>query len=475
MKMTSRNLLSLFSLVLCSQASATERPNILFIAVDDLRLQTNFYGQEEMVTPHMDQFAESSTVFNRAYCSVPVCGASRASLMSGTRPTASRFVNYYARKDKDLPDVPSLSYWFKNHGYTTVAYGKIYHWEDDDLEGWTQPPRWPEVDGVGWQGYLTEESKKAIEENRSEENPGLVVGPATEAADVPDNAYVDGGLAELSVEQLEQFAESDEPFFLAVGFLKPHLPFNAPKKYWDLYDRSQLHLPDNGFRPYGAPDAAMHRFAELRDMYSDTPAEGPVSEELALELIHGYYACVSYTDAQIGKVLDALEETGLAENTIVVLWGDHGYHLGEHALWCKHANFDLTMKAPLLVRVPGIAGGTETSAITEFIDIYPTLCELAGLPLPVHLDGRSFVEELQSPDHFHKEYAYSRYHNGESIITNSFIYSQWQDADHDVYGEMLYDHRIDPGETQNVVDEVEYARVVEAMKAMLAEVKATIK
>jgi arylsulfatase A-like enzyme len=475
MKMTPRNLFSLFFLAVCSQTSASERPNILFIAVDDLRQQTNFYGEEQMITPHMDQFAESSTVFNRAYCSVPVCGASRASLMSGARPTASRFVNYYARKDKDLPSVPSLSYWFKNHGYTTAAYGKIYHWDDDDLEGWTQAPRWPEVDGIGWQGYLTEESRKAVEENRSEKNPDLVVGPATEAADVPDNAYVDGGLAELSVRQLEQFAESDEPFFLAVGFLKPHLPFNAPKKYWDLYDRSQLHLPDNGFRPFGAPDAAMHRFAELRDMYSDTPAEGPISEELALELIHGYYACVSYTDAQIGKVLDALEETGLAENTIVVMWGDHGYHLGEHDLWCKHANFDLTMKAPLMVRVPGMAGGTETSAITEFIDIYPTLVDLAGLPHPVHLDGRSFVEELQAPDHFHKDYAYSRYHNGESIITNSFIYSQWRNADSQVYAEMLYDHRIDPGETRNVVEEIEYAQVVEDMKDKLAEVKATIK
>lgn len=463
------------SLSLYEHSKPVSTPNILFIAVDDLRLQTGFYGETQMHTPHMDKLAESSIVFKRAYCSVPVCGASRASLMSGARPTESRFVNYYSRKDRDHPDVPSLSYWFKSHGYRTIANGKIYHVQGDDFDGWTESTWWPEVSGVGWQGYLTEESKKIVEENRSEDDPNLVVGPCTEAADVPDNAYTDGGLAEKSVKDLRRLAESGEPFFLAVGFLKPHLPFNAPQKYWNLYDRDEIDLPTNGSRPRGSPDAAMHNFEELRFMYADVPEEGPISEELALELIHGYYACVSYTDAQIGKVLKALEQTGLADNTIVVLWGDHGWHLGEHGLWCKHANFDLTMKAPLVVRVPGLLGGIQTSAITEFIDIYPTLCELTGLPLPSHLDGKSFASELKSPDHFHKEYAYSRYHSGESIISKNFAYSQWGDDGRGVYAKMLYDHQKDPEETENVVDKIEYFQVVEIMKARLAEVKASMK
>jgi arylsulfatase A-like enzyme len=249
------------------------------------------------------------------------------------------------------------------------------------------------------------------------------------------------------------------------------LPFNAPKKYWDLYDPEQLKLADNPFKPKNAPDACMHEFGELRGMYGDTPKSGPVSDELALRLIHGYYACVSYTDAQVNKLLDTLEETGLAANTIVVLWGDHGFHLGEHGLWCKHANFDRTMNAPLVVKAPGIKGGVLTSGITEFIDIYPSLCELAGLPLPEHLDGKSFVPEMKDPDNRFKDFAYSRYHWGESIISDRYIYTEWTRKTGQLYGRMLFDHAIDPKENVNVSEDPAYAEVVKKMQGQLNQVR----
>ena len=465
---------------ICSSAFSAEftdagRPNVLFIVVDDLRLQANVFGQTQMVTPGLDHLASEATVFTRAYCSVPVCGASRASLMSGARPKDNRFVNYFARKDRDLPDVPSVAKWFKDAGYKTISNGKIYHFADDDIEAWSEDPYIPQTQGIGRQGYLKEESKRMIAANRNADYPDRVIGPATEDADVPDNAYRDGALADKAIRDLKRFADSGEPFFLGVGFWKPHLPFVSPKKYWDLYNAEDIELADNPHKPEGAPDAAMHNFGELRNMYGDTPKEGPVSDELARRLVHGYYASVSYTDAQIKRLLVTLEETGLARNTIVVLWGDHGYHLGEHGLWCKHATFDRTMNAPLIVKVPWIAGGVKTSAITEFIDVYPTLCELADLPLPGHLDGKSFVSELEQPDHYFKDYAYSRYHSGEAIITPQFLYSEWRDKDRTSYGRMLFDHRNDPKENVNVSEDPAYAEIVAYMRSRIGEVRALAK
>ncbi|MFO7725555.1 MAG: sulfatase, partial [Oceanipulchritudo sp.] len=454
---------------------ALEKPNVLFIAVDDLRLQSPVFGQHQMITPGLRRLASEGVTFSRAYVSVPVCGASRASLMTGVRPADNRFFNYYTRKDKDLPDVPSLAKWFKDHDYTTLSNGKVYHHADDDLEAWSEEPWIPDHSGVGWQCYLEEKSKEMVDANRSEENPNLVIGPATEDADVPDSMYPDGMLAEKVIRDLNRFSETGESFFVAAGFWKPHLPFNAPKKYWDLYDAYDIELADNPFKPKNAPSSAMHRFGELRDMYADVPVEGPISDELARRLIHGYFASVSYSDAQVLKLLETLDKTGLAENTIVVLWGDHGYHLGEHSLWCKHASFDRTMNAPLLVRVPGIEGGVKTAAITEFIDIYPTLCELAGLPLPDHLDGKSFVSELKDPDNLFKEFAYSRYHWGESIISDRFIYTEWKNKSGKSTARMLYDHKFDPRENINVSENPEYAEVVTKMQEQLREVQDSIK
>lgn len=444
-----------------------KKPNILFIAVDDLRLQAGIYGQKNMITPALDKLGQQGVVFNRAYCSVPVCGASRASLLSGLRPTTSRFVNYYTKKDNDAPKVPSIPMWFKQNGYTTLSRGKIYHHKDDDLKAWSERPYIPEA-GIGWQSYLTQEAAQIVESNKTAEKPNQIVGPAVEAADVDDNGYPDGMLADKVINDLRSFSKSGDPFFLALGFWKPHLPFNAPKKYWDMYNEKDMPLADNPFMPTNAPAEASHEWNELRGMYHGIPKKGPVSDDLARKLIHGYYACVSYTDAQIGKVLDELERLGLAENTIIVLWGDHGWHLGEHGLWCKHCNFDRVLNAPLMVKAPGKIQGAKTSTLAEFIDIYPTLCELAGLEQPSHLDGKSFVPTLENPNTIHKKAVFSRYHNAESVITKDFLYTTWI-KDGKYVSQMLYDHKNDPAENINVAEQAEYKEIVQHMNKILKE------
>jgi iduronate 2-sulfatase len=446
----------------------SKKMNVLFIAVDDLRTQAGIYGTPQMKTPNIDKLGESGTVFTKAYCSVPVCGASRASLLSGVYPTANRFVNYFTRKDNDFPNHPSLPKYFKNNGYTTLSLGKVYHHIDDDLGAWSSEPYSPDHDGIGWQAYLTEESKKIIEANRDPEKPNAVIGPPFEAADVADNKYPDGMVAEQAMDELENFKKNGEPFFLAVGFVKPHLPFNAPKKYWDMYDKYDLKLADNPYIPKDAPQKAMHQWNELRGMYAGVPKEGPVSEELEKQLVHGYYASVSYTDAQVGKLMKKLEELELDENTIIVLWGDHGWHLGEHGLWCKHCNFERVLNAPLIVNAPGadFSRNVKTSSFVEFIDIYPTLCDLTGLAVPSHLDGDSFANILKSPDATNKEFIYSRYHDGETVINDRYSYTEWI-SDNKAVGKMLYDHKYDYDENINVVDDPEYKGVVKKMQKVL--------
>lgn len=462
-------------LLSCSnkEKDTSRHPNVLFIAVDDLRNQANLFGDSFMHTPNLDCLGKEGVVFTRAYCSVPVCGASRVSLLSGVRPTGKRFLNYYTRKDNDFPNQPSLPKWFKNHGYTTISNGKIYHHPDDDLDAWSETPYVPKT-GIGRQGYLTEASKAIIIKNRTSDKTNLVKGPAFECADVEDNAYPDGLLAEKSINDLRKLSKEGKPFFLAVGFWKPHLPFNAPKKYWDLYNPDSIKLAENPYQPINAPDAAMHSWDELRRMYDNIPQQGPMPENDARQLIHGYYACVSYTDAQIGKLLNELDALGLAENTIVVLWGDHGWHLGEHTLWCKHCNFNKVMNAPLMVKAPGKTKGQFTSSITEFIDIYPSLCDLCELPKPEHLDGQSFVPVLNCPSTKVKEAAFVKYHNAESVITERYTYTEFRkDTVGAITDVMLYDLETDPDENVNISDEPISKVLIEKFSNLLSEVKQT--
>ena len=434
----------------------SSRPNVLFIAVDDLRPELACYGKQHIHSPSIDRLAASGVLFERAYCMVPTCGASRASLMTGIRPARNRFVTYQTWAEKDAPGITTLNTQFHTNGYFTRSLGKVFHHPTDNAKGWSEPA-WRPKD-VPW--YRRSENAKLHEQRQKQGS--RTRGPAWESADVDDNAYADGVLAEQAIADLQRLRSGDEPFFLAVGFFKPHLPFIAPQKYWDLYDREQIRIPDNYHPPKDAPAESIHSSGELR-AYAGIPAKGPVSDETARNLIHGYYACVSYTDAQIGRLLDELDRLKLADNTVVVLWGDHGWNLGEHTLWCKHSCYETSMQIPLIVRAPGIDGGQKRSGLIETIDLYPTLCELAGLPKPDHLQGQSFATLLRDPNADWKTAAVGRFGNGDTIRTDGFRFTEYRDGKGKLTSRMLYDHKTDHGENANV------AAAEKATAAELAE------
>jgi arylsulfatase A-like enzyme len=444
--MKRRSLLFLFVLCFAVPAFAADKPNVLFIAVDDLRPELACYGKQHIHSPNIDKLAESSTLFERTYCMVPTCGASRASLMTGIRPARKRFVNFLTWADRDAPGITTMNTQFKQNGYYTVSMGKIFHHPQDSAQGWSEPAWRPK--GVAW--YQRPENQK-LHEERQKQGKRKAKGPAWESADVPDNAYADGVLAEQAISKLQQLKKQEQPFFLAVGFFKPHLPFIAPQKYWDLYDHDKIQLPENYKVPQDAPEESIHNSGELR-AYAGIPRKGPVSEETARNLIHGYYACVSYTDAQIGKLLAELDRLQLSDNTIVVLWGDHGWNLGDHTLWCKHSCYESSLQIPLLVRAPGIQGGQRRSALIETIDVYPSLCTLAGIPLPEHLAGQNFVELMRNPDTKWKEAAVSRFRNGDTIRTDALRYTEYTSPKGKRTSRMLYDHSSDPLENQNLAE-----------------------
>ncbi len=431
---------------LCSSVHATEpaRPNVLFIAVDDLRPELACYGRQHIHSPNIDGLADSGVLFERAYCMVPTCGASRASLMTGLRPSRKRFVTYLTSAEKDAPGITTLNTHFRNNDYRTISLGKVFHHKEDNAVGWSEPAWRPPQN----RSYLLPENHRLHQEGQKLKKKKR--GPAWESADVPDNAYADGLLAERAIAELRTLKDRDQPFFMAVGFLKPHLPFIAPRKYWKLYDHDQIELPDNYHVPRDAPDESIHNSGELRS-YAGIPASGPISNEAARNLIHGYYACVSYTDAQIGRLLAELDQLELTKNTIVVLWGDHGWNLGEHTLWCKHSCYETSMQIPLIVRAPGIQGGQRRSGLVESIDLYPTLCELSGLKSPDHLQGRSFAGLMKNSQAEWKTAAVGRFQNGDTIRTEGFRFTEYSDAAGTQTSAMLYDHAADPAENVNVL------------------------
>ena len=471
----------IFFLTSCNQAPAPgiefpENPNFLLFFIDDLRPELGCYGHSQIHSPHIDQLAEGGLRFDKAYCNVPVCGASRASLMTGARPTPQRFLTYYTRADEDLPTQTTLPEFFKEKGYQTVSLGKIFHHGNDSQDSWSQPPWHAEPSRVSsWRDYITD----AIVENFSSEDHEE---PSTERAiDAHDTAYIDGKTATKAIRMLRQFSEKKEPFMLWVGFVKPHLPFNAPSRYWDLYDRDSIKLATYPFQPKNAPDQAMHNSGELRG-YTDIPAEGPVSDEKAAELIHGYYACVSYTDALVGQVLEELKHLELDKNTIVALFGDHGWNLGEHGLWCKHCNFNTSLQVPLIIRIPGqentkkqsIAGSTE--GLVEFVDLYPTFVDLAGFEVPEYLSGKSLLPLIENPGMDWKDPVFARYGRGNSIIGKDEIYTEYIRSlkDTSVIAKMMYDHRSDPDETHNIVEEEAYHEKVHQMSLAMKKLYKSI-
>lgn len=460
-----------------SGPSTAARPNVLFIPVDDLRPDLGAYGNLRAKTPHLDRLAREGVVFERAYCQQAVCSPSRTSLLTGLRPDSTRVYDLETHFRHTVPRVVTLPQHFKDHGYETVGLGKIYHGGLDDPRSWSVPHRGPKA-----RMYQLPENLRLIAEKKARlEKEGVAKqaisrrarGPAFEAADVADDAYPDGELAEMGVAALRDLAAKGKPFFLAVGFLKPHLPFNAPKRYWDLHDRSGIRLPENGSAPRNAPSFALTDFGELRS-YDAIPARGAVPEETARSLIHGYHACVSYVDAQIGRLLAELERLGLRKDTVVIVWGDHGWKLGEHGSWCKHTNFELDTRSTLIVSAPAAAGnGRGTRALVEFVDIYPTLCELAGLPLPDHIEGRSFAPLLADPVREWKRAAFSQYPRGKvmghSMRTDRYRLTLWRESapGRRTAAVELYDHVEDPGENVNIADDPRNAELLERLTTWL--------
>ncbi len=444
-------LLSWLSLSVASWAA--ERPNVLFIAVDDLRPQLNCYGQQHMLSPNIDALATRGVLFERAYCMVPTCGASRAALMTSIRPARDRFVTHLAWAEKEAAQAIPLHKHFKSAGYTTISLGKVFHHPEDHADGWSQPPWRSNKPSYhhAQQAQADKAENKRLWPDKKKHNSAPF-----EASDDDDSEYQDGDCANRAIEQLEKFARTPEqPFFMAVGFLKPHLPFNAPQKYWDLYQADQISLPDNYFPPKDAPDGAVHNSGELR-AYAKIHPSAPVDEATARQMIHGYYACVSFTDAQIGRMIEALDNTGLGENTIIVLWGDHGWQLGEHGMWNKHSCFETSMHAPLIVAAPNrteISAGGRVKGLTEFIDIYLSLCELAGLEIPTHVQGSSFLPQMIDPSLPGKTYAIGRFGAGDTIRVNDARYSEYTTPKEQITGKMLYDHRSDPAENTNIASQ----------------------
>lgn len=493
-------------------AKSSDRPNVVFIAMDDMRPELGCYGRDHVVSPNIDRLAGKGMVFQRAYCQQSVCNPSRASVMTGLRPDSTGVYDLVTHFREKVPDVVTLPQHFKNNGYHTQAIGKIYHPAfpgkaiGSDLG---DAPSWSVPAWLGGPRYyyspLGQKLTRGVYEKKTGKSGAaaddwkddFLRSLATEAPDVSDNTLYDGQVADRSIAALQGFAADANaaPFFLAVGFLKPHLPFIAPKRYWDLYDPAKLEITSLRHPPKNVPAPAIDVVLdELRDSYPwdvrvdpktgqpvsgdavyDMPGKGDLLPEQERRLLHGYYACVSFVDAQVGKITAELDRLGLAENTIVVVWGDHGYHLGELSMWSKFTNFEIGTRSPLVVYDPRIDPPRHaTDAIVEFIDIYPGLSELAGLPLPGHLEGTSFAPLMHNPELPGRAAAYSQYPRrdlmGYSVKTDRFRYTEWrQEMGHGAtVGIELYDHARDPDETVNRAHETDYTAWHDEMAGLLA-------
>ena len=411
-----------------------KKHNILFISIDDFRPKINSYGESQMITPNLDKLASEGLQFNNAFTNIAVCGASRASIMTGIRPSQDRYNDYTTRASKDTPEAVTLNQLFMENGYETISYGKIYHFPDDTKEYWS------DSDGGAHQADYQDPEAQARKKNGEIGEHGRK-GPAFEYPEVDDYVYNDGKITKRALMKMKDLKNSDKPFFMAVGYVSPHLPFIQPKKYWDMYDHDEVLLADNPYQPKNSPFVAMesqHDSAELRGMYLDIPSEGPLSDEMSRNLVHGYYASVSYMDVLIGDLIEGLDDMGLRDSTTIILWSDHGFFLGEHSLWCKHSTFYEAVKIPFIISSPGYSKNQTTESFTELIDVYPTLCELTGIKPPNYIHGKSLVPVLKNSKKHIKNEIYTRYKQGEAVIDKDFSYTEFYQGK-EYLGNMLFD------------------------------------
>ncbi|MCA9040463.1 MAG: sulfatase [Planctomycetaceae bacterium] len=453
-----------------ADAAKTTQKNVLFIAIDDLRAQLNCYGDDLVISPNIDQLAKEGTLFERAYCQQTVCNPSRASLMTGMRPDTLRVYDLPTHFREIRPDAVTLPQSMMQAGYHARCVGKIFHnWRQDNYKG--DPTSWsiPSVLHYGTHGQDLPKVEGDI--------PPDFSSPLskTECRDVPDNAYYDGQVAEAAIKALHEIKKQDKPFFFAVGFWKPHLPFNPPKKYWDLYDPEKIPVPANTSYPKDVPEIALTKYR------IDDNKEILDSEDLR-ELQHGHLASISYMDAQIGRVLDELETLDMKKNTIIVLWSDHGLHIGEHGLYSKTTVFDLDARVPFIITTPDHQGGQRTDALVELLDIYPTLMELTGVKGPNALEGTSLVPLLEDPSLPGAPAAMTQTPRpnyprgttpevmGYSIRTDGFRYTEWRDhKSGSVIARELYDHANDSEEMVNALSASQYKEVLPELAKLLQE------
>ena len=454
-----------------------KRPNVLFIAVDDMRTDLGCYGHKIVKSPFIDKLAVRGTLFNRAYCQQAVCNPSRASLLTGMRPSSLGIWDLPTHFRQTHPKVLTLPQLLKQAGYHTVNIGKIFHnWRQDDFKG----------DALSWSvpaemHYNTHGADKAVV--KGELPPNLIKVPRCEMRDVPDEAYFDGRIANKAVAALQKLKDRDEPFFLAVGFWKPHAHFNAPKRYWDMYDRKKIDPPANPNPPKDVPEIALHDSREIMRGFKNARPGGKLTQEDVITLRHGYYAAISYVDAQVGKVIAELDRLGLAENTIIIFWSDHGYHLGEHGLWAKTSNFELDARVPMIIATPDHKGGQRSDVLVELLDLYPTVTELCSVSKPGHVEGVSLKPVLDNPRFTVKPAAFTWHPRpayppngtlpkvmGYSMRTEKYRYTEWrQFKTGKVVARELYDHTRDPWESVNLVGDPDWVVTVGELSKLMVE------
>ncbi len=423
-------ILFFFGLILGINLYAQDKkPNLLFIAVDDLRPELACYGKSQIISPNIDRLAEEGVVFTRAYCQIPLCGPSRLSIMTGMHP--DRLGNYGMSANKIIewrehrPGITSLPEQFRKNGYYAIGFGKIY----DNRLGLDIGYSWDKFT-QGWKGeYISPRAQELLAKAKADKKAGIepmIIRPAVDYYDTPDETYTDGSNAQLAINFIDNY-KSDKPFFLAVGFAKPHLPFVAPKKYWDMYDRKNIKLPEISTALKGFTEYTLSPYKEIESYINKSIIE----EEKILELRHGYYASISYIDAQLGKIIKALEMKGEMDNTIIVLWGDHGFKLGDYGEWAKATNLEVDARVPLIVRLPGKKGaGLKSSALVELTDVLPTLCDAANITIPDGAEGRSILPLMEDPNAKIRDFALTQYSRNKAIMgysmrTDKWRYTEW--------------------------------------------------
>jgi iduronate 2-sulfatase len=465
-----------------TNGAQTDKPNVLLILVDDLKPALGSFGDPVAISPNIDRLAAQGMRFEMAYCNQSVCMASRYNLLLGSRSSSTGFYSFGSQFRDVYPDAVTLPQHFINNGYVAHSMGKVFHighGNTNDDASWSVPHHPDKViDYVLPESNhreLTREEGLFTNAGRSETGEARPRGAAWEAADVLDEAYADGRVAATAIDRLRWLKDNEEkPFFMAVGFVRPHLPFSAPKKYWDMYDRNKLPMPEFVDAPKGAPSFAVKRRGEIM-AFKPIPTTEPFHDDLTRQLIHGYYASVSYMDTQVGKLLDGLKTYGFSDNTIVVLWGDHGWHLGDHGSWTKHSNYEQANRIPIIISAPGVTEpGSVTHQLTETVDIYPTLSSLAGLPAPKPsqpIDGLDMTPVLKNGKTRIRDYAYHSYPKnntiGRAIRNDRFRIVEWRNLSSSEIVYELYDYQIDPLEKENVA--ASDSKALDLMKALLTK------